>query len=106
MLERENEIILQALIDRTIGPRTSSNLETVLRCDIPRPVKVYLLAEVEHWLERDLRASSRFGRLDDQAMPYVEHVMRTHLSSVAGAYRFSRDEFCETLEHALHFVEN
>lgn len=106
MLEHENEIILQTLIDRTIGPRTSSTLEAVLRSDVPRPVKVYLLAEVEQWLERDLRASTRFGRLDDQAMPYVEHVMRTYLSSVAGAYRFARDEFCDTLEHALHFVEN
>lgn len=106
MLERENEIILQTLIDRTIGRRNSCTLETALRADIPRPVKVYLQAEIEHWLEHDLRASARFSRLDDQAVPYVDHVTRTYLGSVAGAYRFTREEFLATLEQTVHFVEN
>jgi len=106
MLERENEIILQTLIDRTIGRRNSCNLETALRADIPRPVKVYLQAEIEHWLERDLRASARFSRLDDQAAPYVDHVTRTYLGSVASAYRFTREEFLATLQQTVQFVEN
>ncbi len=106
MLEREIDIILQTVVERTIGPRLSCGLERVTAANIPAPLKVYLIAEVEHWLEGDLRASARFSRLDDQAVPYLNHVTRTFLRTTANAYRFTREEFLATLDQAVHFVEN
>ncbi len=106
MLEREHDIIRGTLASRTIGERRSYHLEEALKAEIPRGVKAYLQAEVERWLERDLRASPTFARVDDQAAPYVNHVTETFLRAVSASYSFARDQFLTTLDNALRFTEN
>jgi hypothetical protein len=106
MLEREHEIIREVLAGRTIGERKSYHLEEALKADIPRGVKAYLQAEVERWLERDLRTSQTFARVDDQAAPYVDHVTATFLRAVSAAYCFTQEQFLNILESGIRFAEN
>lgn len=106
MLEHESDIILKTLIERTIGEKTSFHLDEALQSDIPRSVKAYLQAEVEHWIDGDLRSTPTFARIDDQAAQHISHVTNTFLRAVSGSYKFTHDEFVAALENAVHFVEN
>jgi hypothetical protein len=106
MLEQETELILKALTERTIGAQHSIRLEQILASGIPNAIKVYLRAEVEQRLQRDLRSSPTFERLDDQAYSSVEHLMTSFLHALSPAYSFNREEFHRSLDHAVHFAEN
>ena len=105
MLERETDIILQILAERTIAARDSLSLKEAISADMPKGVKAYMQAEVLRWLELDLSTSSRFARID-RSVPATNHVAKTILRTLALEYVFPREEYLTTLDHAVHFLEN
>jgi len=105
MLEQETEQIIAKLTERTIGARESISLEEVLHSDVPRSVKAYIRAEVLQSIERDVARAPSLGRIDRSA-PGTEQLARHFFRTLAGQYRFPRDEFLVMLDHAVHFAEN
>ena len=105
MLERETDIILQILTERTISTRNSIPLKEVLSPEVPKGIKAYMQAEVMHWLESDLDRSPRFTRIDRTASA-TNHLAKIILRTLAQEYVFPREEYLTTLDHAVHFLEN
>lgn len=105
MLEQETREIVTTLAQRIIGTAKSVTLRDVLAADSPGNIKLFMQCEVAQWLHNDLvnapRFSNiRFGEID------VRHLTRTYTRTIAAGYSFTRDEFMETLESAVHFVGN
>jgi len=105
MLEHETDVILQALLARTIGARDSLLFREILSADIPRGIKTYLQADIVRSLEAELFASPRFARVVRTA-PGVRRQSRAFVSSMAATYSISRPEFLPLIENAVHFLEN
>jgi hypothetical protein len=105
MLEREIELVIDRITERTISRRDAIMLREVLASDIPRPVKVYLRSEVVRWLHADLRSAPRYGRVNRNA-PGLEQLTLAFLRSLADAYQFSRTDFISIIDDAVHFVQS
>jgi hypothetical protein len=105
MLERETDIIIQTLAERTIGSAHSLALKDALATDIPKAVKLYLRCEVTRLMEQDLKNASHFSNLKFTT-PLVHQVTKTYTRTLAPEYIFTREEFVPMLENAVHFVEN
>jgi hypothetical protein len=105
MLERETDIIIQILTERTIGSARSLALKDALATDMPRAVKLYLRCEVTRLMEQDLRNAGHFSNLKFTA-PLVYQLTKTYTRTLAPEYIFTREEFAALLENAVHFVEN
>ena len=105
MLERETDIIIQILTERTIGSARSLALKDALATDIPRAVKKYLQCEVARLMHEDLRNASHFSNLKF-TVPVVHQLTKSYVYTLAPEYIFSREEFAAILENAVHFVEN
>ena len=73
--------------------------------DIPSGVKTFFKAELRRKVEGDLRKSPWFTgvRQNDAA---AARVAQTLIGSLTDAYRFTRQEFLDTLDLAVHFVAN
>lgn len=105
MLERETDLILQLLTERTIGPRDSIVLKEVLGSTIPRNIKKYLQCEVVRRLSSDLLSTPSFSHIPVKAKTTAA-VVESMLQLVAPEYVFPRREFLITLENGVHFLEN
>ncbi len=105
MLEKETDLILQLLAERTIGPRDSIALKEVLGSTIPKNIKKYIQCEVVRWLSSDLRSTPSFSHIPTKAKT-TSAVMESMLQSLAPEYVFSQREFLNTLENGVHFLEN
>lgn len=105
MLEREVEIIIARLADRTIGTQTHFTLSQVLTSDIPNGIKSYFQSEVMRWLLQDLDPSLHFARVNMTAPP-VHRAREAFLRVCASEYMFPRNEFLATLENSVHFLTN
>jgi hypothetical protein len=105
MLERETELIIQTLVNRTIGARETITLQEALAADMPRGVKAYLRAEVFRWIQRDFNAGPSLKNVDRTVIG-VEKLARHFLRTLADNYTFQRGEFLAMLDNAVHFLEN
>ena len=105
MLEKETELILQLLTERTIGARGTIALNQIQSSAIPKNIRRYLHCEVVRWLSSDLRGTPGFSHIPTTTKTGTT-VIRSLLQSLAPEYVFSREEFLVTLENAVHFVEN
>jgi len=105
MLEKETEHIIETLTERTIGRRESITLKDAITAEMPKAVKVYMRTEVIRWLEADLEAAPRFGKVNRNA-PGINQLTGAFLRSLCDAYQFTRNEFLTLLDDAVHFVEN
>lgn len=105
MLEREVELIIDRVAERTISRRDSIMLREVLSSDIPRPVKVYIRSEVVRWLQSDLRSAPRYARVNKN-VPGLDQLTQAFLRSLADAYEFSRTDFISIVDDAVHFVQS
>jgi hypothetical protein len=105
MLERETDIIIQILTERTIGSARSLALKDALATDMPKAVKLYLRCEVTRLMEQDLRNAGHFSNLKF-TVPLVYQLTKTYTRTLAPEYIFTREEFAALLENAVHFVEN
>ena len=105
MLEKETELIVQILTERTIGTRDGATLREALEADIPRGVKTYIQAEVGQLLQQGFRDTPQYDRLGG-AGPASRRIVRGLTRSMALEYFFPREEFLATLDNAVHFVEN
>jgi len=105
MLEHLTESLFRELSQRTIGDSSSISLKTVLDAAIPKGIKTYFQAEALSWFEHDLSSSRRFTRIDKTA-PEMQHLATSFLVPLTAAYVFTREEFLETLENAILFLEN
>jgi len=105
MLEHETDVILEALIARTIGARDAILFGEVQSADIPRGIKTYLQADVIRSLESELYSSPRLARVVRKA-PGVRRQGRAFVASMAATYAIPRAEFLPLLENAVHFLEN
>jgi hypothetical protein len=104
-LEQETNAIFRILTERTIGESETYRLEALMGSDIPSGVKTFFKAELRRKVEGDLRKSPWFTgvRQNDAA---AARVAQTLISSLTDAYRFTRQEFLDTLDLAVHFVTN
>jgi hypothetical protein len=105
MLEKETELILEILKERTVGLEATSSLSRVVSSDIPGSVKSFIEAEVHHWLAREIASAPHFTRIGETA-PQNKKLIRKHIRALGMEYVFSRKEFLDTLDNAVHFVEN
>ena len=105
MLEHETDVILEALIARTIGARESILFGEIQSADIPRGIKTYLQADVIRSLESELYSSPRLARVV-RTTPGVRRQGRAFVASMAATYAIPRAEFLPLLENAVHFLEN
>ena len=105
MLERETEIIIQILIERALGSSKSLTLREALTGQLPKSIKLYLQGEVNRWLREELRSGAHFSHIRFSALPAMQ-LARTFTRSIASEYIFTREEFINTLDNAVHFVEN
>jgi hypothetical protein len=105
MLDQVTDRIIRTLTEKTIGDHATIRVREVLEADIPKGVKTYLHAEVARWFEQDLKWTPKLGRLDKDS-PQVNRLMRDFLRSLAVEYVYPRQEFLQSLDHAVHFVEN
>jgi hypothetical protein len=105
MLERETELIIQTLVNRTIGARETMTLQEAVAADMPRGVRAYLRAEVFRWIERDFKSAPSLKNVD-QAVMGVEKLAKYFLRTLADNYIFQRSEFLGMLDNAVHFLEN
>jgi len=105
MLEPETKNIIQILTERTIGSARSLALKDALATDMPKAVKLYLRCEVTRLMEHDLRNAGHFSNLKFTT-PLVYQLTKTYTRTLAPEYIFTREEFAEMLENAVHFVEN
>lgn len=104
-LEQETEAIVRILAERTIGDEDGCRLETLMQADVPQGVKCFFRAEVRRRLEGDLEKSSWFTGIR-QSEGGTARVAQTLVISLTDAYRFTRQEFLDTLDLAVHFVAN
>jgi len=105
MLEKETELIVQILTERTIGARDAITLREVLAAEIPKGIKTYIQADVARWLKRGFKETPQYDRLG-VAGPTSRKIVESLIRSLAGEYMFERREFLATLDNAIHFVEN
>jgi len=105
MLEKETELIVQILTERTIGARDAITLREVLAAEIPKGIKTYIQADVARWLKRGFKETPQYDRLGE-AGPTSRKIVDSLIRSLAGEYMFERREFLATLDNAIHFVEN
>jgi hypothetical protein len=105
MLERETDLILQLLTERSIGARESIALHQVQDSAIPKNIRRYLQCEVVRWLSADMRGTPAFSHIPTNTKT-SRSVLGSLLQSLAQEYVFSREEFLVTLENAVHFLEN
>jgi hypothetical protein len=105
MLERETELIIQTLVNRTIGAGETITLQEALSADMPRGVKAYLRAEVVRWIERDFATAPSLRNVD-RTVAGVEKLTRHIFLALADNYSFSRGEYLAMLDNAVHFLEN
>ena len=105
MLERETDLILQLLTERTIGPRDAITLKEVLSAPIPKNIKKYVQCEVVRWLSSDLHSTPSFSHILAKTKAATA-IMESMLQSLAPEYTFDRKEFLITLENGVHFLEN
>ncbi len=105
MLEREIEIIIARLAERTIGAQTHYTLGQALASGIPNGIKNYFQSEVMGWLLQDLDPSLHFARVNMTASR-VHRAREAFLHVCASEYMFPRNEFLGTLENSVHFLTN
>jgi hypothetical protein len=105
MLERETEIIITIITERTIGSARSLALRDVLAADVPKAVTQYLQCEIARLMQDDLANANRFSNFKF-ASPLVHQLTRSYTRTLAPEYIFSREEFASMLDNAVHFVEN
>jgi hypothetical protein len=104
-LEHMTDSIIRILAERTIGERESCRLEVLMGADAPQGVKAFFKAELRRRLEEDLQKSTWFTGLR-QSDAGTARVAQTLVGSLTDAYRFTRQEFLDTLDLAVHFVAN
>ncbi len=105
MLERETELIIQALTEQTIGSAHSLALKDVLATSIPGSIKLYLQSEISLLMQEDLLSASHFSRLP-LTTPLVRRLTNGYTQALALEYILTREEFVTLLENGVHFVEN
>ena len=105
MLEHETDVILEALLARTIGAREAILFGEIQSADIPRGIKTYLQADIVRALESELYASPRLARVQRDA-PGVRRQGRAFVASMVATYAIPRAEFLPLMENAVHFLEN
>ncbi|RPH37904.1 hypothetical protein EHM92_01490, partial [bacterium] len=104
-LEQETDAILRILAEKTIGENDSCRLDAVMATDVPTGIKSFFEAEVRHKLEKDLQKSAWFTgiRRSDAGSA---RVAQTLIISLTDAHKFTRQEFLDTLDLAVHFAAN
>jgi hypothetical protein len=105
VLEQETQSIIQRITSKTIGTAATISLKDILAADIPKSIKQYFQCEVLSWLNRDLRNTLHLSKLQ-AGNPIAAHLTRVYTRAIAPGYTFEIREFGNTLENAVHFVEN
>lgn len=104
-LELETDAILRLLGERITGDNDSCHLESVMQAEVPQGIKSFFRAEIRRKLEGDLTKSSWFSDVR-QSDAGAARIAQTLVVSLTDAYRFTRQEFLDTLDLAVHFVAN
>ncbi len=104
-LEQETSAILRILAEKTIGDRPTCRLDTLLGADVPPGIKSFFRAEIRHKLEGDLQKSPWFSHVRQSDVGSAR-MAQALLASVTDAYQYSRREFLDTLDLAVHFLAN
>lgn len=105
MLEKETELIVQILTERTIRDRDTIALREVLEAEIPKGIKTYIRADVVRWLKQGFKETPHYDRLG-AAGPTSRQIVSSLVISLAGEYAFERREYLAMVDNAVHFVEN
>ncbi|MER3523492.1 MAG: hypothetical protein C4326_05335 [Ignavibacteria bacterium] len=105
MLERETELITQIIVESTLGDRGTVKLNEVLTADVPRGIKVFMMAEVMKMLEAELRQSPRLLHIA-KGFGEADSGERAVVRTLAAEYAFERNEYLAMVENAVHFLEN
>ena len=104
-LEHETEAILRILVEKTIGEQSSCRLDAVSAPDVPQGIRSFFRAETRRRLEEDMQKSSWFAGIQTSTAGSAR-LAQALILSLTDAYQFSRREFLDTLDLAVHFVAN
>ena len=105
MLERETDLIIQLLTERTIGQKESITLKDLLGTAVPKNIKRYVQCEVIGWLLTDFRSAPALSHISGQSRT-SRVIVESMVQPLAMEYVFTRTEFLSTLENGVHFLEN
>ncbi len=106
MFEAEMEVIQTALAGITIHENDSLSLRKLLQIpNVPRAIKVFFRAEVEHWLKGERDAMPPLRRFNTRT-PEIESLQQQIDMMLINRFEFDREDFLATLDKAIHFYFN
>ena len=104
-LEQETDAIVRVLTAKTIGEQTSCRFDALSAAEVPQGIRNFFRAEIRRRLEADLAKSSWFTAIR-QSGAGSARVAQALIVSLTDAFEFSREDFLDTLDLAVHFAGN